>query len=36
MAKIYYRRIKAGELTLEDVPQKWKAAVKELLGKDGR
>ena len=34
MAKIYYRRIKAGEITIDDVPQRWKAAVQELLDKD--
>ena len=31
MAKIYYRRIKAGEMTLEDVPMRWREAVRELL-----
>ena len=34
MAKIYYRRIKAGEMTIDDVPQRWKAAVQELLDED--
>lgn len=34
MAKIYYRRIKAGEMTLEDVPQKWREAVRKLLDED--
>lgn len=32
MAKIYYRRIMAGEMTLEDVPERWRSAVRELLG----
>lgn len=34
MAKIYYRRIKAGEITLEEVPAKWREAVRELLEAD--
>lgn len=32
MAKIYYRRIIAGEMTLDDVPPRWREAVRELLG----
>lgn len=35
MAKIYYRRIKAGEITLEDVPLRWREAVQKLLEEDG-
>lgn len=31
MAKIYYRRIIAGEMVLEDVPERWREAVRELL-----
>lgn len=31
MAKIYYRRILAGEITLDDVPLKWREAVRKLL-----
>jgi Zn-dependent M32 family carboxypeptidase len=31
MAKIYYRRIIAGEMTIEDVPERWKAEVQALL-----
>ena len=31
MAKIYYRRIMAGEMTLDDVPLRWRGAVRELL-----
>ena len=34
MAKIYYKRIKAGIMTIDDVPAFWKAAVQELLDKD--
>ena len=35
MAKIYYRRIKAGEIALEDVPLRWREAVRQLLAEDG-
>lgn len=35
MAKIYYKRIKAGIMTIEDVPERWRAAVQELLDADG-
>lgn len=31
MAKIYYKRIIAGEMTLEDVPERWRAQVKKML-----
>lgn len=31
MAKIFYKRIIAGEMTLEDVPERWKAQVKKML-----
>lgn len=31
MAKIYYRRILAGLMTLEDVPERWREAVRALL-----
>ena len=31
MAKIYYRRIIAGEMTIEDVPERWRAEVEALL-----
>ena len=34
MAKIYYKRIKAGLMTLDDVPERWKAAVQALLDAD--
>ncbi|MGO5314026.1 CD1375 family protein [Bilifractor sp. LCP19S3_H10] len=36
MAKIYYKRIKAGLMTIEDVPDKWRKAVEEMLEKDGQ
>ena len=31
MAKIYYRRIIAGQITIDDVPDRYKEAVKKLL-----
>lgn len=34
MAKIYYRRIKDGKMTLDDVPMRWKEQVRELLEAD--
>ena len=34
MAKIYYRRIKQGRMTIEDVPARWREAVQELLDAD--
>lgn len=34
MAKVYYRKIKAGQMTIDEVPQRWRAAVQELLDED--
>ena len=34
MAKIYYNRIKAGIMTIEDVPMLWKAVVQAMLNAD--
>ena len=34
MAKIYARRIRAGEMTLDDVPARWREAVRELLNQE--
>ena len=31
MVKFYVRQIKAGKLTLEDVPERWREAVREAL-----
>lgn len=31
MAKIYYKRIKKGLMTIEDVPKHWKAQVQAML-----
>lgn len=34
MAKIYLRQIKAGKMTIEDVPDLWRAQVEKLLEED--
>ena len=34
MAKIYYRRIKAGEMTIEEVPARWRDQVQAMLDED--
>lgn len=31
MAKIYARKIKAGQMTIEDVPPRWRDEVAALL-----
>ena len=35
MAKIYARRIEAGIMTIEDVPDIWREKVKQLLEQEG-
>lgn len=32
MAKIYYRWINAGRMTIDEVPQRWREQVQKLLG----
>ncbi len=34
MAKIYYKRIKAGIMTIDEVPTRWRAEVQRLLDED--
>lgn len=34
MAKIYYNRIKAGIMAIDDVPMRWRVAVQEMLDND--
>lgn len=34
MAKIYYNRIKRGEITINDVPIKWRAEVQRMLDEE--
>lgn len=31
MVKIYVKRIKAGQMALEEVPERWRDAVREAL-----
>ena len=31
MAKLYYKRIKAGLMTINDVPSLWRAQVQDML-----
>lgn len=31
MVQFYVRRIKAGKMTLEEVPERWREAVREAL-----
>ena len=31
MVLVYYRRIIAGEMTLEEVPARWREAVRKML-----
>lgn len=32
MVKLYVKRIKAGLMAIDDVPEKWRKAVEEVLG----
>lgn len=34
MAKIYYNRIKAGIMTIDEVPARWREAVRRMLDED--
>lgn len=34
MAKIYYRQVKAGKRTIDEVPEIWRDAVKAMLEAD--
>jgi len=34
MAKIYYNRIKAGLMTIDEVPERWRAKVQAFLDAD--
>lgn len=36
MAKIYYNRIIDGVITIDDVPEKWRAAVQAMLDADAQ
>lgn len=34
MVKLYVKRIKAGLMVLEEVPERWRDAVRETLGNE--
>ena len=34
MVKIYYRMIKSGRMTIDEVPTRWRASVQEMLDAD--
>jgi hypothetical protein len=34
MVKFYVDRIKAGKITIDQVPARWREAVREALGED--
>lgn len=34
MVRFYVNRIKAGKLTIDQVPLRWREAVREALGED--
>ena len=34
MVKIYVRKIKAGQMTIEEVPERWREAVQAALDAD--
>lgn len=31
MVKLYYKRVKAGIMTINEVPSKWRSSVDEML-----
>lgn len=35
MVKIYLRKIRAGEMVVSQVPQRWRGEVEMLLGRSG-
>ncbi len=35
MAKIYYRQVKAGKRTIEQVPELWREQVQALIDAEG-
>lgn len=34
MAKLYYKRVKAKIMTIDEVPSKWRAQVQKMLDAD--
>lgn len=35
MAKIFYKQILLGAISIENVPEKWRAEVEEMLESEG-
>ena len=31
MVKVYVRRIKSGKMTIDDVPERWREAVRQAM-----
>lgn len=36
VAELFYKKIKNGELTIDQVPETWKAEVEEMLAADNQ
>lgn len=34
MVKFYVNRIRQGKMTIEEVPEKWREEVREIIGND--
>lgn len=34
MAKLYYNMVKKGKMTIDEVPEKWRAEVQRMLDED--
>ena len=35
MAKIYYRQVKAGKRTIDEVPELWREQVRKMIEEEG-
>lgn len=35
MAKIYYKQVKEGKMTLDQVPYRWREEVRRMLEEEG-
>lgn len=35
IAKVWYRLVKSGKKTIDEVPERWRAEVQEMLDEDG-
>ena len=36
MVKLYVRKIKAGDITIDDVPERWRADVENALEEENK